>query len=110
MALKQTPVAAPGIIPAPVAQLPWRIIFLVLGIGCFGLLVLYSAAPAESGGGGASAVEAADGEDHGRAALGQDLGGLETDPAAGAGDDEASAVLAGYVAPVLSRQECPRRS
>jgi len=52
MALRQTPVAAPGLIPAPVAQLPWRIIFLVLGIGCFGLLVLYSAAPAAGGGGG----------------------------------------------------------
>ena len=31
-------------VPAPLAQLPWRVILLVLGIGCFGLLVLYSAA------------------------------------------------------------------
>ena len=31
-------------VPAPLAQLPWRIILLVLGIGCFGLLVMYSAA------------------------------------------------------------------
>lgn len=31
-------------IPAPIAALPWRIIFLVLAIGGFGLLVLYSAA------------------------------------------------------------------
>jgi len=33
-----------GIVPAPVAQLPWRPILLILGIGCFGLVVLYSAA------------------------------------------------------------------
>lgn len=33
-----------GIVPASLAQLPWRIIFLVCGIGVFGLLVLYSAA------------------------------------------------------------------
>lgn len=31
-------------IPAPLAQLPWAIILIVLGIGCFGLVVLYSAA------------------------------------------------------------------
>ena len=31
-------------VPAPLSQLPWRIILLVLGIGCFGLLVMYSAA------------------------------------------------------------------
>lgn len=34
----------PSIIPAPVAQLPWRTITLVTAIGCFGLVVLYSAA------------------------------------------------------------------
>ena len=33
-----------GIVPAPVAQLPWRPILLILAIGCFGLVVLYSAA------------------------------------------------------------------
>lgn len=31
-------------VPAPLAQLPWRIIMLVLAIGCFGLIVMYSAA------------------------------------------------------------------
>lgn len=31
-------------VPAPVAQLPWKILFLVLAIGVFDLLVLYSAA------------------------------------------------------------------
>ncbi|MDP5278665.1 rod shape-determining protein RodA [Sphingomonas sp. DG1-23] len=34
----------PGIVPAPLAQLPWKIMVLVLAIGCFGLVVLYSAA------------------------------------------------------------------
>jgi rod shape determining protein RodA len=33
-----------AIIPRPLARLPWRLIFLVLGIGGFGLIVLYSAA------------------------------------------------------------------
>ena len=33
-----------GLVPEPVAQLPWRIILLVLAIGGFGLVVLYSAA------------------------------------------------------------------
>lgn len=33
-----------GFIPAPLAQMPWRVILLVLAIGGFGLLVLYSAA------------------------------------------------------------------
>jgi rod shape determining protein RodA len=33
-----------GFIPDPLAQLPWKIILLVLAIGCFDLLVLYSAA------------------------------------------------------------------
>ncbi|GAA4009965.1 rod shape-determining protein RodA [Sphingomonas humi] len=33
-----------AIIPQPLARLPWRLIFLVCGIGLFGLLNLYSAA------------------------------------------------------------------
>lgn len=33
-----------GLVPAPLAALPWRIILLVAGIGGFGLLVLFSAA------------------------------------------------------------------
>ena len=33
-----------GFVPEPVAQLPWRVILMVLAIGCFGLVVLYSAA------------------------------------------------------------------
>jgi rod shape determining protein RodA len=33
-----------SIVPAPLIQLPWKIILLVLAIGCFDLLVLYSAA------------------------------------------------------------------
>lgn len=33
-----------AIIPQPLARLPWRLIFLVGGIGLFGLLTLYSAA------------------------------------------------------------------
>ena len=33
-----------GFVPEPLAQLPWRVILLVLSIGCFGLVVLYSAA------------------------------------------------------------------
>lgn len=33
-----------GFVPAPIAQLRWRIILLVLAIGGFGLVVLYSAA------------------------------------------------------------------
>ena len=33
-----------GIVPAPLAQLPWRVILLVAAIGGFGLVVLYSAA------------------------------------------------------------------
>ena len=35
---------ARGFVPEPLAQLPWRIILLVLAIGGFGLVVLYSAA------------------------------------------------------------------
>lgn len=31
-------------VPEPLAQLPWRTILLVLGIGTFGLIILYSAA------------------------------------------------------------------
>lgn len=33
-----------GFVPAPLAQLPWRIILLILAIGGFGLVILYSAA------------------------------------------------------------------
>jgi len=33
-----------GIVPVQVAQLPWKVLFLVLAIGGFGLVVLYSAA------------------------------------------------------------------
>ena len=33
-----------GIIPRPLAKLPWRLIFLVTAIAMFGLIVLYSAA------------------------------------------------------------------
>src|SRR5438309_11816725 len=33
-----------SIIPRPLAKLPWRLIFIVLGIAAFGLIVLYSAA------------------------------------------------------------------
>lgn len=33
-----------GIVPIQVAQLPWKILFLVMAIGAFGLVVLYSAA------------------------------------------------------------------
>jgi rod shape determining protein RodA len=33
-----------AIIPRPLARLPWRLIFLVVGIATFGLIVLYSAA------------------------------------------------------------------
>lgn len=31
-------------VPAPLAQLPWKVLLLVIAIGCFDLLVLYSAA------------------------------------------------------------------
>ncbi|UZK66582.1 rod shape-determining protein RodA [Sphingomonas sp. M1-B02] len=34
----------PGIVPRPLAQLPWKVILLVLAIGGFGLVVLFSAA------------------------------------------------------------------
>ena len=33
-----------AIIPRPLARLPWRLIFLIMGIAGFGLIVLYSAA------------------------------------------------------------------
>jgi len=36
--------AGTGFVPAPLAQLPWRIILLISAIGGFGLVVLYSAA------------------------------------------------------------------
>lgn len=35
---------AMAFIPAPIAALPWRVLWIVLGIGGFGLLILYSAA------------------------------------------------------------------
>src|SRR5438067_11068871 len=52
MALRQRPGAADlhnrmitsSIIPRPLAKLPWRLIFIVVGIAAFGLIVLYSAA------------------------------------------------------------------
>ena len=34
----------PDFIPAPLAQIPWRIVLIVFAIGSFGLVVLYSAA------------------------------------------------------------------
>ncbi len=33
-----------GLVPAPLSQLPWRVLFLVIAIGGFGLVVLFSAA------------------------------------------------------------------
>ncbi len=33
-----------GLVPAPLAQLPWRVLLLVIAIGGFGLVVLFSAA------------------------------------------------------------------
>ena len=33
-----------SLVPAPVASLPWRLILLVIGLGGFGMVVLYSAA------------------------------------------------------------------
>ena len=33
-----------SVVPAPLAQLPWKIILIILGVGVFGLLVMYSAA------------------------------------------------------------------
>jgi len=33
-----------GFVPAPLAQLPWKILLVVTAIGCFDLLVMYSAA------------------------------------------------------------------
>jgi rod shape determining protein RodA len=40
----KTSLGPAGIVPQPLAQLPWRILFLVMAIGAFGLVVLYSAA------------------------------------------------------------------
>ncbi len=34
----------PSLVPAPLARLPWAMLLLVLGIGGFGLVILYSAA------------------------------------------------------------------
>lgn len=36
--------ASLGFVPEPLANLPWKIILLVVAIGCFDLLILYSAA------------------------------------------------------------------
>jgi rod shape determining protein RodA len=36
-----------SLVPAPLAQLPWRFLFLLLAIGGFGLIVLFSAAGGE---------------------------------------------------------------
>ncbi len=36
--------AQPGIVPAQLRALPWRVMFLIMAIGGFGLVVLYSAA------------------------------------------------------------------
>ena len=36
--------SGPSLIPAPVAQLPWKLLLLILAICSFGLVVLYSAA------------------------------------------------------------------
>jgi len=36
--------AQPGLIPAPLRSLPWGVMFLIMAIGGFGLVVLYSAA------------------------------------------------------------------
>jgi len=36
--------SGPSLIPAPIAQLPWKLLLLILGICSFGLVVLYSAA------------------------------------------------------------------
>ncbi|MFN7323985.1 MAG: rod shape-determining protein RodA, partial [Sphingomonadales bacterium] len=33
-----------AIVPAPIAALPWRVIFVLLGLAMFGTAVLYSAA------------------------------------------------------------------
>ena len=33
-----------AIIPQPLAKLPWRLLFLIIGIGGIGILTLYSAA------------------------------------------------------------------
>ena len=41
--------ARPGVIPEPLRALPWRVLFLVMAIGGFGLVVLYSAAPHAGG-------------------------------------------------------------
>lgn len=33
-----------SLVPAPIAQLPWRALLIVIALGCFGVIVLYSAA------------------------------------------------------------------
>ncbi|WP_288410690.1 rod shape-determining protein RodA [uncultured Sphingomonas sp.] len=42
--INQTTSHGLGFVPAPLARLPWRVLFLLLAIGGFGLVVLFSAA------------------------------------------------------------------
>ena len=42
--MKTGDIGPSGVVPAQLAQLPWRVILLVIAIGMFGLVVLYSAA------------------------------------------------------------------
>ncbi len=42
--IHQTTSLGLGFVPAPVARLPWRVLFLLIAIGGFGLVVLFSAA------------------------------------------------------------------
>ena len=42
--INQTTSHGLGFVPAPLAKLPWRVLFLLLAIGGFGLVVLFSAA------------------------------------------------------------------
>ncbi|MDJ0277915.1 rod shape-determining protein RodA [Sphingomonas sp. 2R-10] len=42
--IHQTTSQGLGFVPAPLARLPWRVLFLLLAIGGFGLVVLFSAA------------------------------------------------------------------
>jgi rod shape determining protein RodA len=42
--INQTTSQGLGFVPAPLARLPWRVLFLLMAIGGFGLVVLFSAA------------------------------------------------------------------
>ena len=42
--INQTTSHGLGFVPAPLAKLPWRVLFLLLAIGGFGLVILFSAA------------------------------------------------------------------